>query len=186
MIVIRWFDHGVYKGETVFRIDNANQRESGKRSNGDMQLIELDASNINAFSDLVHSKDITNIQTFIKKPDGTFKGKYFKTPTSKLYQNQLQSLKNDDQDRTHSYRFDPFIRKETVMYEYDSKQIVDSKTLQSVKNQLADDPDKMIDITAYASQENSTNDPDYNKKLSQGRADAIKDYLVKNGVDKKE
>jgi outer membrane protein OmpA-like peptidoglycan-associated protein/Mg-chelatase subunit ChlD len=43
-------------------------------------------------------------------------------------------------------------------------------------------PDMTIELRGHTDNTNGTKDPDYNKKLSQRRADAVKDAIVKSGI----
>lgn len=188
LIVVRWFDGDKYQGETVLRVNNANQREVGKRQGGDMQLIELDVSMQASFDGAANSLDITAISNVIKNDDGTFKGEYFEENTGYTWKNT--SLKESDIKQIEKGKATGAISKrklvgEKINFEYDKDEIVplSSNTIEAIKKSLEANPDKQLGITGYASTENETGNEDYNKDLSLKRALKVENYLVKNGID---
>jgi OmpA-OmpF porin, OOP family len=72
--------------------------------------------------------------------------------------------------------------KQTVYFDYD-KAVIKRRSfplLDEVAQALADNPDLHVDVEGHT---DSRGPDDYNKALSQQRAEAVRDYLVAQGVD---
>ena len=184
LIVVRWFDGDRYTGETSFRINNPSLRGKGKQGGNDMQLIELDASKQSAFERNVSSKKVNKVATFIKNEDGTFKGEYSGSLNSR-YSHILKQLQDADAKENVSGKYLTDLAPEKVYFEY-SKNVIKAnlsqETLEKIKRVLDSDENLKINIEGYASPENETGKPDFNIDLSQRRADAVKSFLILNGI----
>ncbi|HLG02348.1 MAG TPA: OmpA family protein, partial [Bacteroidia bacterium] len=73
---------------------------------------------------------------------------------------------------------------ENIYYDYNDFKILPAaeRTLEKVVTVMLKDPSIVIEIFSHTDARSST---DYNNKLSQKRAQAVEDYLVKRGIDRK-
>jgi len=210
-VVIRWFEGELYKGQTIFRIDNVAQREHTiKDGNGkiipyleDMQLIEMDYAlkaqvdnDNNKDYQVPHSKNMrtNNVDQYISDKDPNngqihYHGVY-KTTIPTLQQDDVSRLRNDDLVTGKS----GLIRNTNQKYlyfEYDKAQLLHNEENAAIINQviaaLTQDPDLKVLIHGYAIPENGTGDPQHNENLATERAHAaaefIKDIAHKAGID---
>jgi len=187
LLVIRYFDNNNrYMGSTLLRVQNPEQRDPGHRTGGDMQMIELNVSNQAAIQNIVNSgNDITNLEPILKS-NGQFLGDYHSAMQPQYVKDNAEIIKLNETDENvrndNSPRAVRFITT-TVQFIYDNDTEVPSfsgSELTAIKNALSNDPDRRININAYTSVEGDEN---YNLDLSQKRADAVKDYLIANGID---
>lgn len=74
-----------------------------------------------------------------------------------------------------------------VLFEHDSA-VIKTETLETInlfKKYMTDFPQYDAVITGHASKNSEITSPEYNMKLSLARANSVKDYLVKEGIDEK-
>ncbi len=172
LIVIRWFDDlGKYAGESSLLRMPTPLREIGKRRGNDQQTIEMNVS----LRSSINKGDYGYIASVIKNENGTFKGTY-KESIDKINNNNIEDLRGGKD------LIRPTLSPNTVLFEYNTPDIrvkMSEKQLTNILGKLDADPDRKIMIFGYASEEG---DEKANKSLSENRADALKDYLIKNGV----
>ncbi|HRZ49887.1 MAG TPA: OmpA family protein [Bacteroidales bacterium] len=208
LIVVRFFDQDKYTGHCAIRIPYPYMRDENRRRGGDMQIIELDYSQQAAFIDAIESvtysdpAEYEKLWVYLRNPvvqddgtidysQGTFKGEYRSTMAEgyrafnkglikaqgwakELYGKLASLVQLTQKEPTY-----------TIQYPYD-KSIpisVSNETIENLKTSLITNPDLKINIFGYTSSENNTGDVDYNKTLSQERADFMKKYLIDNGID---
>jgi len=58
-----------------------------------------------------------------------------------------------------------------------------NEAIEAIESLMKAFPDMTIEIRGHTDSKNGTKDPDYNVKLSQRRADAVKDAIAKKGID---
>ena len=70
---------------------------------------------------------------------------------------------------------------DAITFEYDRAYLTRSSlgVLDSVVATMKRSPSMKLDISGFT---DSTGDPSYNQKLSERRADAVKEYMIKNGI----
>jgi outer membrane protein OmpA-like peptidoglycan-associated protein/opacity protein-like surface antigen len=94
----------------------------------------------------------------------------------------LKNARNMSQEKLNKLKADLGDIVNNVHFEYDKAEIIqpDEKPLNSLATILNDFPDLSVSLGAHADKRGSDS---YNKKLSQQRGQAVKDYLVNHGID---
>jgi RHS repeat-associated protein len=197
LLVIRWYDSGKYKGQSYVYVapadrivptgylyinadwDNATQRSQFENR---------------GFTD--PSYTMFKGAAYDKDPNGNY---HFKTGT--LYSQNARNKKEADRMLQYRKNFGDFMNgvvkspvavvdyagKLIIPFDYDDtnplKFDIGAYNLSGYKKYLQDNPDFNLVVEGYASNENGTGDPDYNLNLSSGRANAVKDELVRSGVN---
>jgi OOP family OmpA-OmpF porin len=74
------------------------------------------------------------------------------------------------------------VRLEGVNFELESDRLTSEShhILDRVANALHDRPDLKVEVAGHT---DNTGTPDYNKDLSQRRAEAVRNYLISKGID---
>ena len=110
--------------------------------------------------------------------------------TCKGYLNSMQELKATLDEGEHRYQLDFVLPSaarpvliDNIFYEYNKARLTASSTsaLNELVGMLELNPNITIELTAHCDSRGSEN---YNKKLSQARAESVVKYLVKKGIEK--
>ncbi len=139
-------------------------------------------------------KDGTNTRLIVKK-DGTYSMEvtpgmeYVMMGSGRGYLNQKQTLSVPNEEKSQVFYADfylPSISKpvliENIFYDFDKATLrPESKEgLEELIAMLNDNPNVTIELSAHTDRKGSE---EYNQKLSQRRAQAVVDYLIKGGIE---
>lgn len=139
-------------------------------------------------------KDGTNMKITGKK-DGTYRFRvspgveYVMMAGCKGYLNQRQYLTTEDEEKDETYYVDfllPSMTKpvlvENIFYEFDKATLTPESTgaLKELITMLNDNPNVTIELSAHTDMKGTD---EYNQRLSDRRAQAVVDYLIKGGIE---
>jgi len=147
----------------------------------------------NAFVKIV-GKDGSN-RKFIVKTDGTYQAEIVKGMEYVMmggatdYLNQKQTITVPDEEKSETYYVDfylPSISKpvliENIFYDFDRATLrpESREALDEIIVMLEDNPNVTVELSAHTDRKGSE---EYNRNLSQRRAQAVVDYLIAGGTD---
>jgi RHS repeat-associated protein len=193
LIIIRWYDHGKYVGESVFRIENLDDRV---KRNGAL-YVNLDIK----AKEQIHSKFSSKGKEwksifFNKSESGKFSfkkdfGIYSATFRNRIDKNRRDKLKmkNEKGDKNAilwgSFNIPIYFNEGSAKYdkkvEADGESRDNDKSIGIIAKFLKDNPDYSATIFGSA---NTNGEGSFdNKKLSDKRATTAKNELISTGID---
>ncbi len=200
-VVIRWYDNGNYIGTTVTFLPN--MKGVRKYDNNSVMTIDREYSSDQfefirkgkIFSTHRRTKIISGLNNEAKKI-------LFGTPRSETFDDDF---KNETEEKagegvSKNFFFSPFGKTtkglffkaspsawlkdkgKIILYDFNDKNSfrIDGKILNNYKRFLANNPDYDIVVTGHTDKVGSE---EYNQELGLQRAQDVKDYLVKNGIN---
>jgi len=140
-------------------------------------------------------KDGTDRRVFVKN-DGTYTTEvtrgmdYVMMASAPGYLNQKQTLSVPDEEKSDTYYVDFYLASiskpvliENIFYDFDKATLrpESKQALDELIAMLNDNPNVTIELSAHTDRKGSD---EYNKDLSQRRAQSVVDYLIKGGIEK--
>jgi len=140
-------------------------------------------------------KDGTDRRVFVRN-DGTYSAEvtrgmdYVMMASAPGYLNQKQTLSVLDEEKSDTYYVDFYLASvskpvliENIFYDFDKATLrpESKQALDELIALLNDNPNVTIELSAHTDRKGSD---EYNKDLSQRRAQSVVDYLIKGGIEK--
>jgi len=157
-------------------------------------VLDKDEDPIDSAVVRIVGKDGTDIRAF-PRSDGTYTTEvargmdYVMMASASGYLNQKQALSVPDGDKSETYYIDFYLASITkpvlidIFYDFNKATLrpESKKALDELIAMLNDNPNVTIELSAHTDRKGSD---EYNKDLSQRRAQSVVDYLIKGGIEK--